>query len=454
MILCGTDFSDHAERAVRAAAAFARAFREPLLLVHVVDRGAVGWVAGSVPMACVEAASERLARIAAALAAPDLALETQAVIGVPDEELATLARERHARMLVVGVLGTRAGERWRVGSLAARLAHAAPVPVLLVLAAEPFEECARGGRAMRVLLAADFTTTSDAAMAWLPALRQLGPCDAVLQHLYDPVAERRRLGFGAASASGRESEIEAHLLRDLHTRMGEPGGPGTTVTRVAAWPSWVAEGLIEIAEQERFDLIVVGGRRRGGLAKVRHDSVSDRLLRRSPTSVLRIPFEGGDERSVALARLARILATTDLSPLGNAILSYAYSLVAPGGTVHLLHVIEDPRLPNPLYAHYETRAAATAEERVEEEREVERRLRGLVPAEAERRGIDTRVAILRDGRPADLIRTHAERLDVEAVCMATHGRSGLSKLVAGSVAAEVAAASTRPLVLVRPASEE
>ena len=373
------------------------------------------------------------------------------MIGLPDEELARLGHERSAQMLIVGTLGARSAERWRVGSLAARLAHAAPVPVLVVADAAPFEACSRGERALRVLVAADRSIPSDLAIGWLPTLRRLGPCDVVLEHLYDPAAESRRLGMrGAADRVLPDPQIEALLLADLRTRAGAIEGPGTTEFRVSPWPSWPAEGLSEIAEREHFDLILVGGRRRSGLAHIRHDSVADRLLRRAATSVFRVPWETAEEHPVTIAQLGRVLVSTDLSPVGNAVIPWAYALVAPGGRVHLLHVIEEPNIPNPLYAHYRPGSFPKDDERASHEDTVERQLRSLVPREAERRGIETHVEIVHDGSASEAIRAAAERLDVEAVCMATHGRSGISRLVAGSIASEVAAASTRPLLLLRP----
>ena len=44
----------------------------------------------------------------------------------------------------------------------------------------------------------------------------------------------------------------------------------------------------------------------------------------------------------------------------------------------------------------------------------------------------------------------AEQLDMGAVCMTTHGCSGLTHLIGGSVAQEVARKIRRSLILVRP----
>jgi len=453
-ILCGTDFSKGGDHAVRAASAFAWAFSEPLVLAHVVDGSALGWARDAVAMQVAEAASRGLEAVAKRCVGDGVDVVMRVEIGTPDESLGALAREYEARLLVAGLLGWRSAERARIGSLAARLAHAAPVPVLLVRDAAPFEACAGGKRPLRVLLGVDLSTSSDATVAWLGTLTRLGPCEIVLEHLYDPRAERRRLAMhGPLPAHTADPELEAALVRELDARLGTARRAHGAELRVRSWRSWVAEGLIEIADRERFDLVIVGGRRRSGLATIRHDSVSDRVLRTAPTAVLRVPVEAAAERPVEIAQLARVLVTTDLSELGNQAIPYAYALAAPSGTVHVLHVLEEPRTPSPLYAHYEPGRSATPEERAAALRAAETKLRALVPAEAERRGTRSAVEVVEAQDPAEAIRAAAERLAVDAICIATHGRSGLSRLVAGSVASEVAATSTKPVLLLRPALE-
>lgn len=444
-IVCGTDFSAGAAQAVRTAAAFARAFGERLLLVHVVDVGTLAWAAPRLPDELAQAAAARLAEIAASLDGIDV--ETRVLTGTPDETLGELAREAAARLLVVGALGHRSSQRWRIGSLAARLARAAPAPVLLVGDAAPFELCARGERALRVLVAAAPSTSGDAAVGWLATLRRLGACDAVLLHLYEPEREQRRLGLRGEA----DAELEALLCRDLAARWGDPGGPGATELRAAPVLGWLADTLALAAEREHFDLVLVGGRPRSGLARIRQDSVSEGLLRLAPASVLRVPAGAAEARAPAPARIATILAPSDLSELSNEGVRYAYALAPPGGTVVLLHVNDAAPVPNPLYAHYGRRPAP--EERAAASRAAEAALRTLVPAEAEARGVETRIEVV-EGEPAGAIREAAERVGADVVCLATHGRTGLSRLLGGSVAQALAAECPRPLLLVRPGRPE
>jgi nucleotide-binding universal stress UspA family protein len=55
------------------------------------------------------------------------------------------------------------------------------------------------------------------------------------------------------------------------------------------------------------------------------------------------------------------------------------------------------------------------------------------------------------GDPVDSIVEYAERERFDLIAMATHGRSGLARLLAGSVASRVLERTDLPVLLVRPA---
>ena len=148
--------------------------------------------------------------------------------------------------------------------------------------------------------------------------------------------------------------------------------------------------------------------------------------------------------------LQRILVPLDLSERSVAAVPYAYGIVAPEGTVHLLHVIEHAHHPNPLYAHYTPGRTPSREERERQEAEIRAVLAALVPAEAGRRGVRSGIEIAEASQVAEAIREAAERLDVDAVFLGSHGRGGLARALLGSVAQEVLRCTRRPVLLLRP----
>jgi nucleotide-binding universal stress UspA family protein len=137
------------------------------------------------------------------------------------------------------------------------------------------------------------------------------------------------------------------------------------------------------------------------------------------------------------------LAPTDLSDIGNAAIPYAYGLLrATGGVVELCHVHEHG-LPSPAYA-YDLPDQLTAAERAG----IEQQLRALVPVEAERLGITTHVSVIDGGKAAETIVAAAERLNVDAVSLGSHGRSGIARAMIGSIAEAVVRHAKRPVLIV------
>ena len=63
-------------------------------------------------------------------------------------------------------------------------------------------------------------------------------------------------------------------------------------------------------------------------------------------------------------------------------------------------------------------------------------------------GVRVRWHVL-EGDPTSAILSYAHHEDVDVIVMSTHGRSGLTRMVMGSVAAKVSITTHRPVVLVK-----
>ncbi len=136
-ILVGMDFSDACRAAIRLAAGLARTHGSRLALAHVVDVPRVPHVevltAGELALG---GAHRRLDRVAARLRAADLEVDTLVAAGRPCAELLRIAGQVQADLIIVGTRGLGALRRLFLGSTAERILRSAPVPVLVVRAAE------------------------------------------------------------------------------------------------------------------------------------------------------------------------------------------------------------------------------------------------------------------------------------------------------------------------------
>jgi nucleotide-binding universal stress UspA family protein len=438
VIVCGTDLFAPSLEAARAAAALAARWKEPLELVHVLENaGAETAERRRAIEATLEKEAERLAA--------ELGVEVSARMGtgIPDHELCTAAQG--ASLLVVGALGRRMSTRWRLGSVAERLAQTATVPLLVVRDARAIEAWTREERALVVVLGLDGGTTSASARRALSELRRRDHCDVIEAHVYDAAAEPRRHDMWSTEEQGEErAVIERGLERHLHARAGELPGRGALRFRAMPAVQGVAETLVALAAEEHADLLVLGSHRRGPIGRRLRGSVSMAVLSLAATNVLCVPHGAFP---VALPRpvsVRKVLAATDFSESGNQAVATAYALLPAGGMVTLLHVDVTPvfamSIPMRILPH----------DADEAEREARRMLAELVPEQASKDGIRTEIDCTEDFDPARAIVNAAERHDCDLVCVGTHGQGPLSVLL-GSVAREVLRRSRRP-VLVVPAA--
>jgi nucleotide-binding universal stress UspA family protein len=137
-IVCATDFSERAAPAERQAVILARALGAELVLAHVGTEAPLwreGLYTPSV-RAVFEAqhtwAADTLAARVAALAAEGIPARAVVRVGVPWDEIARLAAEEHADMIVMGTQGRTGLDRLLLGSVAERVIRRAPCPVLTV----------------------------------------------------------------------------------------------------------------------------------------------------------------------------------------------------------------------------------------------------------------------------------------------------------------------------------
>jgi nucleotide-binding universal stress UspA family protein len=72
-----------------------------------------------------------------------------------------------------------------------------------------------------------------------------------------------------------------------------------------------------------------------------------------------------------------------------------------------------------------------------------------IRAELSKDGLDVGAKVL-TGRPAETIADFAQHNKVDIVAIATHGRSGISRWVFGSVADRLVRSLSAPVLLIRP----
>ena len=429
-IVCGTDFSENAGQAARAGASIARCLNDRLELVHVLSDPAT---AGIPALGVFYAPLQELLAEHATKLASDFSIPVNPTVleGPADERLVDFARAADARLMVISSLGARKQDHWRVGSVAERVLQRSDVPVLVVREAASIEQWLESKRPLRILLGVDLGQSARAALRWVETLRQIRPCDVHVVQAAWPMGEHSRFGLqGPVSLEGLRPELHALLDRDLRAWTGTVSGEGLVSFSISACWGRFDEHLALLAQQDKADLLVVGTHQRAWTARVWQGSISRGVVHRSSCNVACVPRKAAAPADRAeITRFRSVLIPTDFSPLANRALGAGYGLLPEGGVVHLLHVLTSGRAEAPP--------------------DLDARLRALVPAGSESRGIETRIHVVDEVEAWSGIWHAASRLGVDAICMSTHGRSGPSRFLVGSQAEEVLRRARQPVLLVR-----
>ena len=142
----------------------------------------------------------------------------------------------------------------------------------------------------------------------------------------------------------------------------------------------------------------------------------------------------------------RILVPVDGSANSGRALQEAIKLAAGNARLRLVHVIEEVYpLDIEGYAYIDNVALQEAVKHTGE------RVLAQAAEEAQRKEMATETVLLEAGgkRVADVIADEARDWPADLIVIGTHGRSGLSRLLLGSVAEGVARSASVPVLLVR-----
>lgn len=209
---------------------------------------------------------------------------------------------------------------------------------------------------------------------------------------------------------------------------------GASVIRIERRARDVAAAIVDDVEASRPDLVAMTTHGRGGISRFVRGSVAEKVLRACPVPILMV-----NPQSHATPRLARILVAFDGSSEAERIFDALLPIVRrTGARLTVLYVDWDSPTDTPAQA---------AKRRTQREQDVQQWLAGAlagleeeqVPATLEIAFGDVAEEILRAADP--------ERFDLLA--LSTHGRSGPSRWLLGSVAEKVLGHCRIPTLLMR-----
>ncbi len=147
----------------------------------------------------------------------------------------------------------------------------------------------------------------------------------------------------------------------------------------------------------------------------------------------------------------KILVCLNGSDLAEQILSYAAEIALRfGSQLVFLEVTIPPSLVIETTTGY---YHATPIDKVQRDEDVARRYLECIAELYRPKGLDIECVVLQ-GDPGEMIVSYAKETGIDMICLGTHGRSGLGRLVYGSVANTVLRKSHLPILVRKPQESE
>ncbi|MEJ2312470.1 MAG: universal stress protein [Gemmatimonadales bacterium] len=295
----------------------------------------------------------------------------------------------------------------------------------------------------KIVYATDFSPCSENAFPI--AVRLAASHDAEL-HMVHAIVLHADDPHDPAHHFPEPDELYERMRSSAEARMAtaaENGGmPHLKIVRAQVRGISPAPVILEYAEEQGVDMIVMGTHGRRGLRHLLLGSVAEEVVRMADCPVLTVR-----EDAASASAFGRILVPMDYSDNSEVALGYAREIASSeGASLHLLHVLEVGTYPD---FYFPVQASQMFDMPELKERALQH-LRDRLEKEGPEVPEELHVEL---GHPAQNIVEYAERAEIDLIVLASHGRTGLERALLGSVAEGVTRRAQCPVLIVKPPEE-
>lgn len=200
-------------------------------------------------------------------------------------ELAKLAKEENASLIVIGTHGKGLSFESPLGGTALKIIHSIVKPILVVRLARSEEgactsECLAIDKP--VLYTTDFSDTAELAFTYVEKMVEKGVKRVTLIHVQDKTAIEKHL----AHRLDEFNEIDTERLEMLKDRLITLGAQDVKMVLKYGLP---IEEILHESKEDDYSLIVMGAQGKGLVKDVFLGSVSGNVVRNTSHPVLLIP---------------------------------------------------------------------------------------------------------------------------------------------------------------------
>ena len=284
----------------------------------------------------------------------------------------------------------------------------------------------------KILCPTDFSEGSKQAARVATQLAAETNADLVLVHAWfiSPLAFSMDAPFPPYVVQDMVDDAQRNL--DTAVRDAIAGGAKNTTGQLVSGVPWGE--IVELLEKQAFDLCVIGTQGRTGLERILVGSVAEKVIRHSPCAVLAVRPDS------KIGAFKHVLVPTDFSDTATYALDLAGQVVNADGTITLLHVLELP-------------VAFSGEVAPDFARDLDKRSAAALDASAARIKTARVTTRSRIGYPgAQTLSTIEHDPSIDLVIMGSHGRTGIKRIVMGSVAEKVVRHARCPVLVARKRS--
>lgn len=287
-----------------------------------------------------------------------------------------------------------------------------------------------------IVTATDFSDASLPALGVAERWAKAWGARLSVVHVHDPMPLGPAVAYsgtdaGAAATAAELAKVaEAQLERVAAERFAGLQVSLETIRQPAAWLA-----ICDYAQEHEADLVILGTHGRTGVERLLIGSTAERVTRhaRCPVLVVRGPDNEAFPR--------HILVASDFSPASEAALEPARELaMRHGAKLTVGHVYDSS--PIMLGEHPAFTDTATIDA------ELRDKLRALMKDKLA--GVEgVHMALLSAPSPVVGLSDYAREEDVDLIVVATHGRSGIARVVMGSVAERIVRHAPCSVAIVR-----
>jgi nucleotide-binding universal stress UspA family protein len=254
----------------------------------------------------------------------------------------------------------------------------------------------------------------------------------------------------------RAAETIRSQIADVQKKLGIPSKERQAKVRGELADGHYADEILSYAENNDIDLILMASHGRSGIRRWRMGSVADKVLRAAkvpvlfiragaegttpydewPTRAIVVPLDGSERAESVLPHVIALAKQRTIEPIA----------------VNLIRICDPPVAPSyysPELSGVPLNWGEFMEQEIARCKQNASDYLGNIAKQLEDQGIKAEPTVL-VGQAADEIIEYVSKDPYSIVVMATHGRTGLRRLVFGSVTESVLQAVSNPILLTKP----